>query len=298
MFIQAINVVDNPEFRDFVLYGHTKVTDRDLPHRTKLVELIFNSYDEERRKLADDFKGAQGRISFTSDCWSDPNLTSFLALTAHFISKDADGHLAMQNRLLAFRVIDGKHTGKNLGTIIFEIIKTAGILGQVGEFTFDNASNCDTTMETLEELFRKENIPFCRIGNRIRCFPHVVNISVQTVIKELNENPSDPVIQSAPDPSAPSEELKQYAAALKSKPVIKTREIIATCRRSGERRAELKTMIETGNATSTWPTPGGKVRVLQLLRDCETRWSSTFNMIDRMMELYLVRAAAWPQSLY
>jgi hypothetical protein len=108
--------------------------------------LIFNHYDEERRKLMDDFKvrcvagirtvspsilqTAQGRISFTSDCWSDPNLTSFLALTAHFIAKDSSGRLVMQNRLLAFRVIDGKHDGKNLGTIIFEIIKQAGILGQ------------------------------------------------------------------------------------------------------------------------------------------------------------------------
>ena len=71
--------------------------------------------------------------------------------------------MVMQNCLLAFRVIDGKHDGRNLGTIIFEIVKAAGILGRVGEFTFDNASNCDTTMETLKELFLKENIPFCHI---------------------------------------------------------------------------------------------------------------------------------------
>ena len=125
------------------------------------------------------------------------------------------------------------------------------------------------------------------------CFPHVVNISVQTVIKELNENPYDPVIQSAPNPSAPTEALKQYAAALLSKPIDKTREVVATCRRSGQRQADLKAIIEKGNDTSSWPTPEGKIRVLQLLRDCETHWSSTFNMIDHMMGLYPVCVAAF-----
>lgn len=73
---------------------------------------------------------------------------------------------------------------------MFEIIKDAKLLGQVcncvrncflmgyaniedlswqlGEFTFDNAGNCNTTMETLEALLRAEGIPFCRYGNRIR----------------------------------------------------------------------------------------------------------------------------------
>jgi hypothetical protein len=114
---------------------------------------------------------------------------------------------------------------------------------------------------------------------------------VQTVIKEFNDNPYNPVIQSAPDPSAPSHDLQLYAAALESKPITRTREIVAVCRRSGQRRAELTDAIEKGNETSSWPVIGGKVPVLQLLRDCETRWSSTFNMIDRLMELYPVRAA-------
>jgi hypothetical protein len=118
--LQAINVVNNKAFRAFALYGRRNVTDEDLPHRTKLTELIFNTYEEEHRKLLDDFKvsdivkcnsivltlkhtqTALGRISFTSDCWSDPNLTSFLALTAHFMVRDSNGQLILRNHLLAF----------------------------------------------------------------------------------------------------------------------------------------------------------------------------------------------------
>jgi hypothetical protein len=76
------------------------------------------------------FQSALGRISFTSDCQSDPNLVSFLALTTHFIVRE-NGRLVLRNRLLAFRIVEGSHTGENLARIIFAILKDAGLLGKV-----------------------------------------------------------------------------------------------------------------------------------------------------------------------
>lgn len=131
---QAINVVEHPDFRKFALYGRKELTERDLPHRTKLLELIFKEYEQEHRKQVNHFKEALGRISFTSDCWSDPNLTSYMAITAHYMVHDENGRLALRSSLLAFRIIDGKHDGKNLGRIMFEILKEADLLGQVRVF--------------------------------------------------------------------------------------------------------------------------------------------------------------------
>jgi hypothetical protein len=51
---QAINVVDCKEFRDFALYGRDDVRDSDLPHRTKLTELVFKTYETEHLKLKSD----------------------------------------------------------------------------------------------------------------------------------------------------------------------------------------------------------------------------------------------------
>jgi hypothetical protein len=105
---------------------------------------------------------------------------------AHYLVHDINGRLRLRNRLLAFHVVEGKHNGVNLGRTIFEILKEAHLLGQVSgyisfipsdrlnpstqlsEFTFDNASNCDTTMETLEALLTEAGIPFCRHRNRIK----------------------------------------------------------------------------------------------------------------------------------
>lgn len=73
----------------------------------------------------------------------------------------------------------------------------------------------------------------------------------------------------------------EYATAIQSDPVGRTRQIVATCRKSGQRREGLqKKPIATGDDTNIW--------LVQLLRDCETRWSSTFNIIDRLIELHPV----------
>ena len=115
------------------------------------------------------------------------------------------------------------------------------------------------------------------------CFPYVVNIAVQAIIKELKDKPSTPVLATAPNPSMPSEELVKYANALSSDPVGMVRNIVAICRKSGQRREQLKALIAEGNEKGFHHLPP-----LQLLRDCITRWSSTYNMIDRGILLYPV----------
>jgi hypothetical protein len=104
---------------------------------------------------------------------------------------------------------------------------------------------------------------------------------VQTILKELEDNPYDPVIESSTTPSA---DLIEYAEALRTKPISNARSIVAICRKSGSRRTELRNIILEGIRDGTWP----HLQPVQLLRDCVTRWSSTYNMIDRCIKLYPV----------
>ena len=122
----------------------------------------------------------------------------------------------------------------------------------------------------------------------IRCFPHCINIATQTVLDELKTNPFDPVIETAKDPSE-IPHLTRYATALEADPVGKTRDLVTTCRSSGSRRQELRTVIADGNQSGRWLREEGReIREVQLLRDCKTRWSSTFLLIDRALMLYPV----------
>lgn len=68
----------------------------------------------------------------TTDAWSNPNITSFLAVTGHYIIREAgSGRLLLRSGLLAFRHIKGSHTGENLAGVLFGIICDMGILNCV-----------------------------------------------------------------------------------------------------------------------------------------------------------------------
>ncbi len=99
-----------------------------------------------------------------------------------------------------------------------------------------------------------------------------MNISVQHILNDLKDNPFDD-------------------NALSHDPVGKIRNLVAYCRQSDRRRIEFRATIEDGNQAQLWEDEQGnpiQLPLLQLLRDCETRWSSTFLMIKRALHLYPV----------
>ncbi|KII92966.1 hypothetical protein PLICRDRAFT_70282, partial [Plicaturopsis crispa FD-325 SS-3] len=118
-----------------------------------------------------------------------------------------------------------------------------------------------------------------------RCFPHVVNISVQTGLKHLTEAEMPPPHSTTFD-SIPEEFDDDDDTA--------SRTLVTDCRASGQRRDALKATIRDGNKAEDWSeieldsdSEGTRfLRCVALLRDVETRWSSTFLMIDRVLELY------------
>jgi len=46
-----MNVVESPELRDLLLFIGTDLTERDIPHRANLSELIVSQYRAEYAKL-------------------------------------------------------------------------------------------------------------------------------------------------------------------------------------------------------------------------------------------------------
>ncbi|KII82963.1 hypothetical protein PLICRDRAFT_65960, partial [Plicaturopsis crispa FD-325 SS-3] len=83
---------------------------------------------------------------------------------------------------------------------------------------------------------------------------------------------------------------------LKNDVVKASRTLVTDCRASGQRRDALKATIRDGNKAEDWSeceqieldsdSEGTRfLRCVALLRGVETRWSSTFLMIDRVLEL-------------
>jgi hypothetical protein len=101
--------------------------------------------------------------------------------------------------LIDFHEIIGEHSGANLASIVWNTIETYGlqkkvcvpkmqlsyeltlVLMQILSVVSDNASNNDTMMTGLEELF-KNGIPFVAKHARGRCFPHTAHLSACKVL--------------------------------------------------------------------------------------------------------------------
>ncbi|VDC02215.1 unnamed protein product [Peniophora sp. CBMAI 1063] len=306
---QSVNAVENDAFRVMMAYlgNASGVDDAKIPRRDKMTGLIWNSYKCEYDDLLDTLQKSPGRLSFTTDLWSDPNLRSFMAITVHWATRNRKTHrLELASRLLAFRHLSGEHTGERLAAVFFGVLKEAGIAHKVGHISMDNASNCQTMMVHLEGLFKQIGIPFSAEGNRVRCFPHVMNIAVQTVLEHLKSHALEPMREFLADLRTDGTrtgartrgEWQPRIDALCNDVVGRVRCLVAWCRQSGDRRGELRRLIVEGNQSKSWDkilvddsvsrvnAKENELPLLQLLRDCETRWSSTFFMISRFLTLH------------
>lgn len=82
--------------------------------------------------------------------------------------------------------------------------------------------------------------------------------------------------------------MKEYREALLDDIISKVRRFITTCRASGQRRKKFLDIIREGNKAGGFGDPQILLRVIGLLKDVDTRWSSIFMMTDRFLEQFPV----------
>lgn len=109
-------------------------------------------------------------------------------------------------------------------------------------------------MRHLELLLKEREIPFDAKNNRINCFPHIINIVAQHVIKSLSV--SKKVAADSDDafvfePQASNEDLtrtppKTFEEACASDPLGRIRKVIVAIRVSGQRRDDFNSWIRMG----------------------------------------------------
>ena len=114
--------------------------------------------------------------------------------------------------------------------------------------------------------------------DHLRCFPHVINIACQAIIKELKKSEEDisPNLN-APPVTTSSPGWLAYKQAILANPIGKKQGLVAACRSLGQCRRQLKQTIIEGNLSGYWKgkLPGGGEKL---------HWS-TFCMIARLTGL-------------
>ncbi|KAH8993548.1 hypothetical protein EDB86DRAFT_2805547, partial [Lactarius hatsudake] len=107
------------------------------------------------------------------------------------------------------------------------------------------------------------------------CFPHIVNLACKAVLGAITNmdlaNEDSDITAVVHDDYAPTND---FGEAMSKDPIAVIHNVVRIIRASGVRRQAFLTLQHTHQQTS-----------LQPLRDCSTRWSSTYFMIERALEL-------------
>lgn len=106
-------------------------------------------------------------------------------------------------------------------------------------------------MRKMVPLFRERDIPFDAKNNRINCFPHIINIVAQHVIKKVSKSVAADaddafIFTQSRNPDERRAPPETFEEACASDPLGRVRKIIVAIRASGQRRDEFNNWIKMG----------------------------------------------------
>ncbi|CDH61147.1 hypothetical protein PDIG_90310 [Lichtheimia corymbifera JMRC:FSU:9682] len=244
---------------------------------------------------------SQPFLAYTLDCWTSEWSDPFLAVTAHFINSD----WVQQSVVIGMEPLTGTHSGQNLAFAFVSILRSMGLATKQFYITTDNASNMKKMAQFIEGMVTPQ--VFDSIENRIPCIAHVLNLAAQAIIKDgLQAGAQEPdevhdlsIGQNDATNDHPGvilRRLRKGINAIYSSP--QRIEHYRQCCEATERVStgddiQQESDLEDGPSTMEeeddyhYPTIGGnpKRNVKELILDCPTRWSSTYNMVKRALEM-------------
>ena len=134
-----------------------------------------------------------------------------------------------------------------------------------------------------------------------RCFPHIVNLACKAVLAKFTNISYAATNPEEYDPPAPLDDGLSYALQRDPIAIIQS---FTTVVRYLNIIMELQSNIYLGSASSLRQGHLDSIQIhlnktkLQLLRDVDTRWSSTFLMIEQVLQLHKVGTISWYHNYY
>ncbi|KAJ6436869.1 MHYT domain signaling protein [Purpureocillium lavendulum] len=233
-------------------------------------------YEAKKGTISRQLEEAVTRISFSFDMWTSPNRYAFLGLHAHYL----DASYQVQSRLLALRRVWGCHSGDNQATTVYGIFGEYGIRGRIGAGVCDNVSSNDTCLASLYRQLRpavtKEDIS----AHRTRCFGHIINLAARAFL--WGEDP-DSFEREAFTEAVFQVEERELRLWRKRGAVGKLHNVVRFIRASSQRRELMKSLASDRCDEDDYQLFEEERAAidLELMQNNETRWNSTFLMIQR-----------------
>lgn len=161
---QPFSVVEDTGFKTFV---NALNPSYEIPSRKTLTNsflpAIYESVLNDTKQIMNEVKA----VTLTTDSWTSRNCESFLAVTAHFVSKD----LELKSVLLECSSFGESHTSYNISKEIKKVLAEWNLEGKVLLVVSDNAANIKKAI--------KEELKLVHFG----CYAHTVNLIAQDNLK-------------------------------------------------------------------------------------------------------------------
>ncbi|OBS17637.1 hypothetical protein FPOA_26237 [Fusarium poae] len=174
----AFSMVEWDELKDLALACNPAIEDSLITSRRTVMRYISANYELYADHLAQSLQSAVSMIRISSDLWTSPHRHGMLAVCGQWVDKD----YGLRKALLGLLECPKDHSGKSQAGLIADVLKRFGIR-RVGYHTGDNATSNNTCLEALsEKLFNEREIIFDPVRRRIRCFGHIINLSLQAFL--------------------------------------------------------------------------------------------------------------------
>lgn len=166
-------IVHDPEFVEWskMLYSKVDIVSQQTVSRD-IVEMHAIAREDVIEKLAN----FVGKVHIGIDGWVSANVLPFLGITIALCNKGE-----MEQFLLEFVRVYGRHTGQLLAKELAQVLRDFRIDKKVLGLVCDNASNNDTLTDALAK-----EIPSFRVTGRIRCLGHIFNLCVKAILRPFS----------------------------------------------------------------------------------------------------------------
>ena len=244
-----------------------------LPGYTWVKESIMHDFQGYKRIVTKHLETAIGKIHISFDLWTSRNQLALCGIIVHFINSSGKPF----NFLLSLPEILRRHTGENIADIVIGIVTEFNLQDRIGYIITDNATTNDIAIDLLSS-----KLGFNMKERRLRCMGHVINLIVRAILF-------------GKDVSALQCELEQPKNALgelqiwrRLGPIGKLHNIVKYILASPQRRRrfeEVQKLDDIKILVEAFIDGRSMAKTWLPVRDNETRWNSTYNMIVRAIEL-------------
>ncbi|KAJ5300184.1 hypothetical protein N7508_007427 [Penicillium antarcticum] len=261
-------IIEHTQFKDLVEVIQQAPSKVNIPSarsmRRYLGSTVKSSQKEILRRLPD-----RSRLSIALDCWTSPFQQAFMAVTGYFLDQDWN----YCEVLLGFEHLHGSHTGENLSKTVIQLLTDHEITDRVLSVTTDNATNNNTLMmniqETIQSQSRSDTLIF-----RVPCIAHVIQLSLNELLGKLKVTPPNKEIELEwSDERTHSFQTKQSSSTRQIADTLKKIRGLAVFINASPQRREAFMALQT------------KEPRLIPIQDVQTRWNSTFMMLNRAKRL-------------